>query len=100
MRSSDHDSLLWLDKGHFDAIDRSLRNVLATELALQTFAQIVDGLPLSEVAWQSSRKIGPQHPIKSHVVLCNGALEKAVQIRQDFDLATLKFDPKVGILIA
>jgi len=95
MPSSVYDSLGWLDENHFEAINRALRNVLATDLALQTYAQILDGLPLSRVARESSRKIYPQHPIKSHVVLCSGVMEKAVQIRRDFDLAVLKFNPKL-----
>ncbi len=95
MLSSDCDSVRWLDKIHFDAINQSLRNVLATDLALQTFAQIIDGLPLAEAARQSSHTVGNDHPINSHVVLCDGVMEKAVQVRRDLDLTTLKFSSKV-----
>ncbi len=100
MLSSACNSVRWLDKIHFHAINQSLRNVLATDLALQTFAQIIDGLPLAEAARQSSHTVGNDHPINSHVVLCNGVMEKAVQIRRDFDLAALKFDPNVCISLS
>lgn len=100
MPSSDSASLGWLDENHFEAINSALRNVLATDVALQTYAQILDSLPLSEVAWESSRKISPQRPINSHSVLCSGVTEKAVQIRRHFDLAVLKFNSKVRVPIA
>jgi hypothetical protein len=40
-----------LDKPHRDVLDRAVRNVLGTELALETCAQIADGLPLARVAF-------------------------------------------------
>ncbi|KAK3896739.1 hypothetical protein C8A05DRAFT_20346 [Staphylotrichum tortipilum] len=38
---------------HREILTRAIANVAATPIAKQTFAQIVDGLPLSNVAWDS-----------------------------------------------
>ena len=43
-------SLASLGEGpHRDTLDRAIRNVLPTDISEITLAQIVDGLPLSEV---------------------------------------------------
>ena len=74
----------------------AISNVLHTTLSLTTYAQIIDGLPISDVAWdQYSSKLHRRHPISNHVAFCSGALEKAEEFRADFDLTTLRFNPTV-----
>ena len=97
--SPDGDSLRCLDEEHVEAINRAVHNVLATELALETYMQIIDGLTLSEVAWESTRNIEHDHPINSHVALCNGVAEKARKIQRDFELDILKFKPEVPFFL-
>ncbi|KAF7536451.1 hypothetical protein G7054_g4584 [Neopestalotiopsis clavispora] len=82
-----------LDEVHCDALLRSIKNVLATDLASTTYAQIIDGLPLADVAWdQYTSKICDSHPINEHVNLCPGVTDKAKDLLSDFDVETLKFD--------
>jgi len=96
MSLSDYGSLESLDETHLEAIGRALRNILALPLALETYAQILDGLPLSDIAWESTKKMSPRHPINGHVALCKGVMERAVEIRRDFDLGILTFKPEAS----
>lgn len=43
-----------LDDTHYSALQRAIRNLLDTNLAFATYAQIVDGLPTEDVAWDRS----------------------------------------------
>ncbi|KAK0736172.1 hypothetical protein B0T21DRAFT_288182 [Apiosordaria backusii] len=75
---------------------RAISNVLSAELALFTYAQIIDGLPTDEVAYdRRSPGLYGDHPIEHHVDLCPGALERAREFRQSFDPTILSFDPKL-----
>lgn len=82
---------------HRDILERAIRNVLSTELAMFTFAQIVDGLPTADVAWDRRYPgIFGDHIIDEvHEELCPGALEKARELHDGFDVSALMFDPKV-----
>ena len=40
-----------LDASHRDALNQAVSNILSTKIALETYAQIIDGLPLGYVAW-------------------------------------------------
>ncbi|TVY65341.1 hypothetical protein Focb16_v016249 [Fusarium oxysporum f. sp. cubense] len=82
-----------LEGVHFELLSRAVRNVLDTDIALITCAQIIDGLPVTDVAWdQYSSKYDPSHPINSHKELCPGALEKAKVFRTNFAMADVKID--------
>ncbi|KAK4040822.1 hypothetical protein C8A01DRAFT_35194 [Parachaetomium inaequale] len=80
---------------HHRLFCRAVHNVLSTELALFTFAQIVDGLPTLDVAWD--RRIPDisvdDHPIEAHAELCPGVMKRTREIRQQLDLSILTFDP-------
>ncbi|KAK4202609.1 hypothetical protein QBC40DRAFT_41203 [Triangularia verruculosa] len=81
---------------HHAIFSRAVANVLSTELALFTYAQIIDGLPTDEVAYdRRSPGLHGNHPIEHHVDLCPGALERASEFRASFDPAILSFDPKL-----
>lgn len=65
-------------------------------LALETYAQIVDGLPIRKVAWdQSHSLLEKRHPINHHLILCPEVLETTREIRDTFDIKTLSFNPKL-----
>lgn len=81
---------------HYAMFSGAISNVLSTEIALFTYAQIIDGLPTDEVAYdRRSPGLHGDHPIEHHVDLCPGALERAREFRQSFDPAILSFDPKL-----
>ncbi|KAM0247820.1 hypothetical protein ACHAP5_003830 [Fusarium lateritium] len=93
MHISNYVELNRLEGAHYAILASALRNVLGTEIALLTFAQIVDGLPTSDVAWdQYGSKHHPNHPVNSHKTLCDGALEKAKEFRANFTLGEVKVD--------
>lgn len=98
-----------LDRAHRDLLDSAIRNVLSTKRALETFAQIADGLPLSSVARDSYARGAPyaSHPaVARHTSLCPGATEAALGFLSEFSLGrTLTFDkavcapvPEMGVL--
>ncbi|KAK6815701.1 hypothetical protein PG987_016467 [Apiospora arundinis] len=64
---------------HRSTLNNALSRIIATEVALETYAQIIDGLP----------------PRTSHVNLCAGAGETARSMRDTFDLTMLSFDSEV-----
>jgi hypothetical protein len=53
-----------LDGDHRDLLTRAITRILATEIAEITYAQIIDGLPTSEVAYDSRDEPPPDHPIE------------------------------------
>ncbi|KAI8315794.1 Aryl-alcohol dehydrogenase [Colletotrichum sp. SAR11_240] len=85
------------DGEHRDAFTRALWNVLATEIAEITFAQIIDGLPLAEVAQDSGNGSLPNgHPIHDlHQQLCPGVIQKTHEFRDKFDPGTIQIDSKL-----
>ena len=84
---------------HREVLDQAIRNVLSTKLAKFTYAQIIDGLPTADVAWDRRLPgIMGEHIIDDHETLCPGALEKAEKYHQTWDPKILKFDPEVSVL--
>lgn len=86
-----------LGQQHRDAFTRALFNVLYTPVAETTFAQILDGAPLSQSVQNVPDEPYPfNHPIlKQHLELCPGVLDRTRQSRSAFDLTELKFDSRV-----
>ncbi|KAL1869603.1 hypothetical protein Daus18300_005457 [Diaporthe australafricana] len=75
-----------LDDAHQAVFKRAMTNVLATDLAELTFAQLVDGLPLWGVAIdQSKHRHTREEPTFSHRELCPGVMEKTRSFRQVLD---------------
>lgn len=83
---------------HRDIITRAISNVLSTEIAAVTYAQIVDGLPLASVIHTTSGSMLPkEHPVRNaHKELCLGVLEMAKDFRARFDPASLELDISVS----
>jgi hypothetical protein len=87
-----------LDQQHRDILDSAVRNVLATDLTLQTYAQIADGLPLHNVASDQygRRRAWSRHPVARHTSLCPGATETAQDFLSEVTIGTLGFDDEVS----
>lgn len=86
-----------LSQQYRDVFSRALLNVLSTPAAETTFAQILDGAPLSQNVGNVPRWIYPRkHPIHTeHPQLCPGVLDRAKDSRSTLDLMVLRFDPRV-----
>lgn len=85
-------SLSLLDAEHMAAFRRALDNALLTEVAENTYAEIIDGLPTRE-SWRDFNPWRPGHPVEElkHDKLCAGSHEKARELRSDFDIYLLSF---------
>ncbi|KAH7022036.1 hypothetical protein EDB80DRAFT_693958 [Ilyonectria destructans] len=83
-----------LGGAHHDVLIRAISNVLSTEIAEETYAQIIDGLPLASVVQDTSDAgLHDDHPIHdAHKELCSGVLEKTREFRKDVDLSLIKLD--------
>ena len=78
---------------------RAIANVLSTPIAKETYAQIVDGLPLSHVVWGFSGCPCTDHPLlNEHIELCPGVAEEAQKLCSEFDATTLLMPSKVRAL--
>lgn len=86
-----------LDSNHRSALERAVSNILNTDLAITTYAQIIDGLPTELVAWDRGRhKLHAEHPINDHTELCPGVMERIISIKETFHVESLKLDPSVS----
>lgn len=86
-----------LDDGHRVALDRAISNVISTDIAEYTFAQIVDGLPTAEVA--NDRYGYPlhiDHPIQNHKALRTGVIETIRSFKSDFDSSRIHMKDNVS----
>lgn len=96
--SQDHlESADLLDESHRQVLERAVRNILVTELAEKTYAQILDGLPAEEAIEESYRWID-DHPVHltSHAKICAGYIDRARRFRTAFDLSELRFQSNVS----
>ncbi|KAH6951521.1 hypothetical protein DER45DRAFT_510669 [Fusarium avenaceum] len=79
-----------LDTEHRQAFEQVLARVMGTNVALQTFAQIIDGLSTyesyAEFHWPQDG-----HPATHHPGLCSGVLDKACEFRSAFLPESLSF---------
>lgn len=85
-----------LDEGHRRIFTNAIINILATDLAEFTYAQILDGLPTEESV-RSGFHFMHDHPVFTlrHENLCEGFLDKARKFRSHFDPSELRFDRSV-----
>lgn len=87
-----------LNSKHHDILLRAINNTLHSEIALFTYAQIIDGLPIADVAWDRRQPgLSGDHPIDEHEELCPGSMDKAVEYCGKWKLEMLSFNPKVRI---
>ncbi|KAG7290258.1 hypothetical protein NEMBOFW57_000257 [Staphylotrichum longicolle] len=85
------------DSEHFQLLVRAINRTLSTEVAEITYAQIIDGLPIADVAWDSRSQPHNGHPIldNTHEELCPGMLDKARGFRREFRPEILSFDAQL-----
>ncbi|KAJ0124722.1 hypothetical protein J7T55_006063 [Diaporthe amygdali] len=90
-------SLENVESNRYEIFRNAISRILRTEAARQTYAQLVDGLPIADVAWDRRYPgiFGYEHPIEDHNELCPGAEQKISDFIQDFDVNSLLFDPKL-----
>jgi hypothetical protein len=82
-----------LDTPHSVAFTRALGNILSTEIAQLTLAQILDGLPIADVAWDNMGTLNwLGHPVNSHKQLCEDALGELSEFQRQLKPTALKFD--------
>jgi hypothetical protein len=90
-------SLADLDGEHRQLLIRAITRILSTELAETTYAQIIDGLPIADVAYDSHDPPHDDHPlIEAHKELCPGMLDKTREFRDGFRPEILTFDSQVS----
>jgi hypothetical protein len=89
-------SIADLDGEHRQLLVRAIERVLTTELAETTYAQIIDGLPIGDVAYDTRTPPYKGHPIShAHEELCPGMLDKAREFRAQIQPEVLQFDAQV-----
>jgi len=92
-----HVAIEMLDPEHCKTLSHALHNVLSTDLAEITYAQLIDDLPTTCIAWERRGIwLYKGHPLFIYRELCKGALERARTFRDGFDFAVLRFDSLVG----
>ncbi|KAH7125827.1 hypothetical protein EDB81DRAFT_698246 [Dactylonectria macrodidyma] len=81
-----------LDVQHQKVFTQALMNILSTNVAGFTYAQILDGLPTEESLLESYVFM-ESHPVYklNHSKLCDGFLEKAKKFKAQFDPLQLSF---------
>lgn len=82
-----------LDNFRLQTLETAIKNVLGTEIAERTYAQILDGLPTE----RALRDIFPypiaDHPVllNHHVDICEGFQAKAYDFISRFNVSSLRF---------
>lgn len=85
-----------LDPEHYHPLISAIRNLLSTDLAAITFAQLIDGLPLVDTVWDMRGSLLLQgHPLINHDHLCDGAMEQLKAFRDVSEPDALTFDSRV-----
>lgn len=79
---------------HYVALDRALSTLLSAKIATETFAQVVDGIPIRDVykEFYGYRRKDFHNNISSS----QAALEAFEPYRQNFDIGSLQIDTKVS----
>lgn len=87
-----------LDPVHYESFQTAVSQLLSTEIARETIAQLMDGLPLFSVLRGTA---GVNNlscaPIKQHTALCEGTAEHADAFISSFDVNLLRFNPSVSV---
>lgn len=91
MQSLDH-----LAIEHLQPLRRALINFLSAPISEFTYAQIIDGMPTSDV-YATDHNFRDGLAVSDHEELCPGSIEKARAFRADFNVLDLVFKSKVSI---
>ncbi|KAK7430951.1 hypothetical protein QQZ08_002480 [Neonectria magnoliae] len=94
---SEQQSIQDLQIQHRNIFTRAVSNILSSPIAEETYAQIIDGLPLSDVALDTYEgTVCSGHPLlDERIELSDGVLDKARQLRSIFGATALRFDSKL-----
>jgi hypothetical protein len=85
-----------LDLDHCHPLVRAIHNILSTNLADITFAQLIDGLPLVDTVWDMRGSLLIKgHPLIDHDHLCESAMEQVRIFRDTFNPTMLRLDSHV-----
>ena len=86
-----------LPDSHQYTFCRALRNLLSTDVAVHTYAQILDGLPTEQSFLEGYVRLDETHPVfeLAHTEMCEGFLDKAREFRDRFDPCELVFKENV-----
>ncbi|KAI1260612.1 hypothetical protein F5Y18DRAFT_420061 [Xylariaceae sp. FL1019] len=85
-----------LDTEHLETLTLALSNLLRSDVAEFTLAQIVDGFPtLSSFGQSHFVELSSDHPLSAHESLCPGVVERTREFRSAFDTRSLRFSPEV-----
>lgn len=85
-----------LDAHHLHVFTRAVSQVLSTEIAKFTLAQLIDGLPVKNVTEQSVRWLDRDHPIAAHETLCDKVFEKTEIWLSEFSPSDLRVESWVS----
>lgn len=82
---------------HLGIFKQAIANILAMGIAEETYAQIIDGLPLARVVQDSGNGgLPPNHPIhEEHTELCSGVRDKLGEFKSQFAVGVLQLDSTV-----
>lgn len=87
----------YLDEAHQNAFNTAVMNILSTKIAESTFAQILDGFPLQDVAFGNVGHLNTIYdPIFKHTALCPGAMDRATQFRASFSPKEVEMEVEVS----
>ncbi|RKK99357.1 hypothetical protein BFJ68_g13233 [Fusarium oxysporum] len=84
-------NLKGLDVEHLSAFERALRRILETDIAEQTYAEVLDGLPL-RASYLSFQFPQDGHPVLEHEELSEDARERVCEYRANLDISSLLFE--------
>lgn len=87
-------SLTSLDAEHQASFKHAMANLLSTPIAEFTYAQIVDGMPISNI-YKEDHRFCEGFPVLDHKDLCPGTMDKTRAFRSQFDIDSVEFEPKV-----
>ncbi|KAF5017836.1 hypothetical protein F66182_10207 [Fusarium sp. NRRL 66182] len=89
---SDLQSIDTLDDEHKVPFRRALGNLLSTDRAEYTYAQIIDGLPTRE-SFKEGYHVVQGHPVfeLNHTQICPGSIDKIRKFRAQLDYSSLRF---------
>lgn len=88
------DSLASLDEAHLAPFKQAMVNILSAPTVEFAYAQIVDGMPTSDTCMMD-HWFTDGFPAMEHQELCPGTIDKTRAFRSEFDILSLKFEPKV-----
>lgn len=85
-----------LDVQHRSAAVLAITNLLSTSRAEVIMAQLIDGLPLCDIAIEGyGPPIHRDHPLREHLELCEGVLDKTRAWLGALEVSKLRIEQSV-----